>query len=222
MPDGERSWASWLGADRPRQRRADDVLGLAVRASDGEREETMERLREAAGAGRLTLEELTERLEAAAGARTREELAALTADLPGEHGRSFAHDGGGGATIATVFGDISREGEWLVPARSRWRSLFGDVVLDLRAAHVPDAYVEIEARSVFGDIDLLVPDGVIVEIRGRTRFGDVNQDAGHAAPFGAPRIVLTGGTTFGDIRVRARRLREALLERVPFGRLLSR
>jgi hypothetical protein len=44
--------------------------------------------------------------------------------------------------------------------------------------------------------------------------GDIKQEAGEAAPPGAPRIVLTGGTVFGDVRVRARRLREQLSERL--------
>jgi hypothetical protein len=192
-----------------------------LRASDAEREATMERLREAAGAGRLTLEELADRIEAAGEARTRADLAALTGDLPGQHGRSFAHDTAPGR-VKSVFGDVCREGEWLVPVRSRWRSVFGDVVLDLRRAHVPGTDIEIEVRSLFGDVDVLVPDGVVVEVRSRVVFGDLHQDAGQAAPFGAPRVVLTGRAVFGDVRVRARRLREALVERVPFGRLLSR
>ncbi len=193
----------------------------SLRASDAERDATMERLRDAAGAGRLTLEELADRIEGAGEARSRAELAVLTDDLPGQHGRSFAHDTTPGR-VASVFGDVCRDGEWLVPARSSWRSVFGDVVLDLRQAHVPGTDVEIEVRSLFGDVDLLVPEGVVVEVRSRVVFGDLCQDAGQAAPFGAPRVVLTGRAVFGDVRVRARRLREALLARVPFGRLLSR
>ena len=53
-----------------------------VRASDAEREATVERLREATAEGRLTFGELTERTEAAYPATTRGELAPLTADLP--------------------------------------------------------------------------------------------------------------------------------------------
>ncbi len=197
-------------------------MAEAVRASDAERDATIERLREATGAGRLTLEELSDRIGAASEARTREQLAVLTADLPAQHGRSFAHAATDGGRVSSVFGDVCRQGEWVVPARSSWRSVFGDVVLDLRRAHVPGTDVAIDAGSLFGDVDLLVPEGVVVEVRARVTFGDVHQDAGQAAPFGAPRIVLTGGTVFGDVRVRARRLREALIERVPFGRLLSR
>jgi Domain of unknown function (DUF1707) len=53
-----------------------------LRASDAERERTVEQLRVQAAAGRLTVEELDERCERALAARTRGELATLTADLP--------------------------------------------------------------------------------------------------------------------------------------------
>jgi uncharacterized protein DUF1707/2TM domain-containing protein len=53
-----------------------------LRASDADREHTAERLRTAAGDGRLTSEELEERLESAFGARTDVELERLVADLP--------------------------------------------------------------------------------------------------------------------------------------------
>ena len=52
------------------------------RASDAEREATAERLRVAAGDGRLDPEELDQRLEAAYRARTVGALAELTRDLP--------------------------------------------------------------------------------------------------------------------------------------------
>ena len=55
---------------------------LDLRVSDAERERVAQRLRLAAGEGRLTLEELDERVEAAYAARTGSDLAELTADLP--------------------------------------------------------------------------------------------------------------------------------------------
>ncbi len=53
-----------------------------IRASDDERAATAERLSAAAAAGRLSVEELEERLEAANGAVYAHELAALEGDLP--------------------------------------------------------------------------------------------------------------------------------------------
>ena len=57
--------------------KADDV-----RASDAEREEVIAALRTHAGDGRLDVEELDQRIEAAYSAKTRRELVALTSDLP--------------------------------------------------------------------------------------------------------------------------------------------
>ena len=55
----------------------------ALRASDADREQVAERLRKAAGEGRLRTEELEHRLETALSARTYGELDRLIRDLPG-------------------------------------------------------------------------------------------------------------------------------------------
>jgi len=58
------------------------MSALDLRASDADRERAAERLRAATAEGRLSAEELEERLELALAARTEGELAALVADLP--------------------------------------------------------------------------------------------------------------------------------------------
>ena len=52
------------------------------RVADGEREEVVSVLRVHAGDGRLDVDELAERVDRALAAKTRADLAALTADLP--------------------------------------------------------------------------------------------------------------------------------------------
>src|SRR5829696_545942 len=56
-----------------------------LRASDAERERVVEQLRAHAGEGRLTIDELDERVGHVYAARTRRDLAALTRDLPKPH-----------------------------------------------------------------------------------------------------------------------------------------
>lgn len=56
--------------------------GIAIRASDADRERVVEILRRGHVDGRLTLAELEERSATAYAARTWDELAPLTADLP--------------------------------------------------------------------------------------------------------------------------------------------
>lgn len=194
-----------------------------IRASDAERDGVMDLLRDAAAEGRLTFEELADRIDAAGRAVTRDDLAGLTADLPptGEHGAAglpgaVAPAGGRGTALQapehrrSVFGDVRQAGAWRVPHASRWSTVFGDVDLDLREAVVPHGRIEIDAGTIFGDVTLLVPEGVVVDVRCRTGFGVVRQEAGESGPPEAPVVVLTGGSWFGDVRVRARRLRERL------------
>lgn len=59
-----------------------DLRPTGIRCSDADRERTGERLRTAAGEGRLTMTELDERLGAAYAATYQHELVALTTDLP--------------------------------------------------------------------------------------------------------------------------------------------
>jgi hypothetical protein len=59
-----------------------DQRRASLRASDADREQFVEALRQHHAAGRLTVEELTERTERAYAARTFGDLDALAADLP--------------------------------------------------------------------------------------------------------------------------------------------
>ena len=54
----------------------------AIRASDAERDQAVERLRTHAVDGRLTLEEFADRVERAYAARTVDDLNELSSDLP--------------------------------------------------------------------------------------------------------------------------------------------
>lgn len=186
-----------------------------MRASDGDRERTIDVLRDAAGDGRLTFEELAERVEAASEATTVGALEQLKGDLPS---CAVAPATAGevappGQQRSTIFGDVRRSGPWLVPVRSSWTSCFGDIVLDLRESRAGAAQVTIEARTIFGEVELLVPEGMLVEIRCSTVLGNIVQDAGDLASPGAPLVILTGRTVFGNVRVRSRRMRERIAER---------
>ena len=55
---------------------------MEIRVADADRERVAEQLRAAAGDGRLTPDELEDRLDAAFGARTQSQLDPLVADLP--------------------------------------------------------------------------------------------------------------------------------------------
>src|SRR5262249_6986561 len=91
-----------------------------LRASHEDRDRVAELLRMAAGDGRLTAEELDERLEKALTARTYGELAALSRDLPAAPGLVAGAAGlepKDMIRIERTSGWAKREGRWLVPPR---------------------------------------------------------------------------------------------------------
>ena len=184
---------------------------MDVRASDAERDAAIERLRDAAAEGRLTFEELADRIEAAASAVMRSDLEPLTADLPA--GGAAAPGGADGGPRAQRRQALRRVGRARPTAASAPGS--GHIQLDLRqATDQRAARSAIHACTLFGKIDVLVPEGVEVDVRARSKLGQLKLQDRAARRAGAPRVVLTGGTVFGVDQVRHKRLWEKVLGRV--------
>ncbi|MGH3304482.1 MAG: DUF1707 SHOCT-like domain-containing protein [Streptosporangiaceae bacterium] len=159
----------------PSHRQADSEL----RASHTDRDEVVEKLRVAAGDGRLTPEELDERLEAALTARTYGELAALIADLPAAG--SAVGVAPPQAAELLVFdqwgGNATRTGRWVTPASIEARVVGGDVKLDFTEAQISCPTLPIEANLQGGNLILVVKPGIAVEtnhlamVGGNVKFG---------------------------------------------------
>jgi Domain of unknown function (DUF1707)/Cell wall-active antibiotics response 4TMS YvqF len=185
-----------------------------TRASDAEREAVVARLREAAGEGRLTVDELDERIDAAYAATTRAELEPLTADLPDTAmptATAYTPPAGAPARataplVLGVLGGGDRKGRWRVPARMTVVNVMGGADLDLREAVLDGPEVEITVWSLMGGSDVIVPEGVHVELEGFALLGgnSLRLD-GPPPPAGAPVVrvrawSLMGGT---DVRTKA-------------------
>ena len=135
-----------------------------LRASDADRERVIALLNEAAGDGRLTLGEHSERVEGAYAARTLGELAPLTADLALPSAQPIRLDSR--RPVAGIFGRERRDGRWVVPERLMVTAVLGEVVLDLRQALLQSHRTTIVATLFGGTVQLIVPDGITVEMTG--------------------------------------------------------
>jgi hypothetical protein len=93
--------------------------GYEMRVGDAEREATAAELREHYASGRLTLEELNERLDKAFAAKTRGELDGLMRDLPSARPRAVGGAGGSGSGSSWDTG--SGPGDW-TGGRGGWGS----------------------------------------------------------------------------------------------------
>ncbi|MFH8658679.1 DUF1707 domain-containing protein [Streptomyces afghaniensis] len=172
-----------------------------VRASHADRDRTVDVLRVAAGDGRLTLEELEERLEAALSARTVGELAVLTADLP---------EGAGGAGVEAQEvvrieqeGSSTRRGDgWVVPRRLEIRSAWGEVTLDFTDAVITQDTLHIDLDMRAGALKLLTRPGVVVDTGALvTNYSQIKARGAADAPV-VLRVRITGEINYGQIEVR--------------------
>lgn len=175
-----------------------------MRASDEERDHTAAVLADAYAAGRLSAEEHTERLEAAYSARTRGELAPLTADLPVPTPGVNLVSPADNAPVRALFSKVRRSGQWPVPPRTTVRSQFGAIVIDLRQAVFTRREVVIEADSFCGKVEILVPGNAQVYDTGTALFGKRSQHGRRDEDKGAedgPVVRITGRSVLGHVRV---------------------
>jgi Domain of unknown function (DUF1707) len=144
----------------------------AIRVSHADRDQVVEVLREAAGDGRLTAEELDERVTAALAARTGSDLAVLTADLPALPAGPVPKDL---IKISQRFGNVERTGRWVVPRRIEIDATAGNVKLDFTEAVITFGSLRIEVDLGLGaDLVLITKPGIEVLTDDLTvRMGDV-------------------------------------------------
>jgi hypothetical protein len=170
----------------------------SLRASDADREHAVVALREHLVAGRLTLEEFCERVDAALRAKVTGELAHLQDDLPeamtavaGAHRRPARF-------TAALLGHVVRRGRFRLRKWAVAGSVFGDLDFDLRDATMDKRRAEVTVVAVFGNVDVYVPEGLNVDVGGLTVFGhrrDWGRDAGQPdAPTIHVRVLGFAGT----------------------------
>ncbi|MDX3576169.1 DUF1707 domain-containing protein [Streptomyces sp. FL07-04A] len=200
-----------------------------LRASDADRERVAEVLRDAVAEGRLDMAEFEERLEQTYAARTYRELAPITRDLPasgmvappvvslhkepspegGWAGRIVGGEGSSTWAVAVMSG-FQRKGRWTVPRRFTCVAFWGGGEIDLREADFSAGEVEINCFAVMGGVQITVPPGVEVVVRGIGVMGGFDQrESGVRGEPGAPRVVVTGFAFWGGVGVERKVTRAA-------------
>jgi Domain of unknown function (DUF1707) len=195
------------GEVSPRGHGDDGVPPAELRASHEDRDRVAELLRMAAGDGRLTAEELDERLGKALTARTYGELAALSRDLPAgpaPFSGAVAEKPKDMIRIDCRSGSAKRDGRWLVPPRIEARVTSGHITLDFTEAVITRPSLQIDASVRSGSLKLVIRPGIVVDA------DDVAISSGRVkvqAPWGPGvpvflRIQVSGKVGSGRIKAR--------------------
>ncbi|MEP7090072.1 MAG: DUF1707 domain-containing protein [Nocardioidaceae bacterium] len=201
------------GDDRPDRARPPELRDAsALRISDADRHAVAEVLRQAAGDGRIDLEELDERLEAAYRAKTYGELVPITVDLPSVAGtrpapRTVPAPLGPGARFSSsiaVMSETSRRGAWVVLDAHTAFALMGSVTLDLREAQFQDGDVTVNASAVMGEVSIVVGPGTTVVVEGigvMGEYSEIRAKVPFDADLGGPAVRVRGLALMGAVHV---------------------
>jgi len=191
-----------------------------LRISDADRHQVAEVLRQAAGEGRIDLDELDQRLDATYAARTYADLVPITLDLPtladGTVPSQRPESGvvGGAPTEErhlAILSGLERRGVWTVPARMTVNCFMGGADLDLRQAQFAAHEVVITINSVMGGADIKVNPRTHVILEGTGIMG------GYSGPSGktpaeldadSPVVRIRGFALMGGVSVSRRRVRD--------------
>jgi hypothetical protein len=141
------------------------------RVSDDDRERAVVALREHLLAGRLTLEEFSERVEAALRARVGTELARVEEDLPDVFVAAPGSRRKPARFTAALFSHVARRGRLRLRRRAVAASSFADLDFDLRNVTVDHWQITVTVLAAFGNVDVYVPEGVNVDVSGISLFG---------------------------------------------------
>ncbi|MGW0548337.1 DUF1707 SHOCT-like domain-containing protein [Streptomyces altiplanensis] len=188
----------------------------ALRASDADRDRIADILREAMAEGRLTAEEHSDRIDAVYRAKTVAELEPLVQDLPvpggarGEQGAAaYGPDDPSAPSpaenLVAVFSGSTRKGRWRIGRRTNAFALFGSVEIDLTEALFGQRLTVINATSIFGHVEVRVPENITLRGGGTGIFGNFEVDTLEARNPEAPVVVVNGYSVFGHIEAKPKR-----------------
>ena len=186
-----------------------------MRISDADRQRVSDVLRDAAGDGRIDLDELEERLELTWQAKTYGELVPITLDLqatgpvtppasaPVRRTSAGVPAVGHNSSVA-IMGETKRQGVWSVPEQHSAFALMGSVVIDLRDAQLSAHETHINASSIMGEVKIIVPAHMHVVVDGTPIMGDYTQAKDKVvAEVGpdSPTVRIRGMALMGSVNI---------------------
>lgn len=182
----------------------------SMRAADTDRIKMAQLLTEAAAQGRLGMTEYEDRLTRAYAAQTFDDLAVLSADLPG----AVTSPSSAGpcrpapsTLLLAIMSGYERRGRWNVPKRMTTVAFLGGGVVDMRYADFTCPEVDIRSYSIFGGQTILIPPEVNVDLGGVGVMGAFDRSITGAGTPGAPHVRIRGFSLWGSVAVKRKKRR---------------
>ncbi|HEY4181106.1 MAG TPA: LiaF domain-containing protein [Kofleriaceae bacterium] len=162
------------------------------------RDRVVEQLSHGFATERFEVDELERRLALVEAAETPAALDALVLDLTPTALATQSTALVPAKKMRVIFGSVEKTGAWTVPPHLRARVFFGNLELDLRDAQL-SAVTTIEVNVVMGNVEVLVPPGVAVELDADPTLGSVEDETNPGVVTKLVRII--GSVTLGSVEV---------------------
>jgi len=201
-----------------------------LRASDADRDRFVTILRDALAEGRLTADEHAERVDAALTARTLSELTPLVADLPAPSTTTYRPTSSDSAAPAlptrsnmfAFWSGSTRKGRWRAGSRLNAVAIMGGIDIDLSEAVFDEPELVIKVFTMWGGIDIKIPEGVTVRDHGLGIMGGFDVHEQYTDDPHAPVVVVKGVAIMGGVSVRVKKRKKRRDgERDPFRKELD-
>jgi hypothetical protein len=184
------------------------------------REAAIQQCADGFAADLLSIEQFDERVAKLHAATTLPEIEALVADLPATTAAASSTAlvplsvepslSPSKKRFRSWFGSVERRGAWVVPDELAVSAVFGSTVIDFREARFSAQRIVLDARVVFGSLEIIVPPQLAVEADGSSIFGSIESHGGGAvADPERPLLHIRGSAVFGSIEVTTRLLGES-------------
>lgn len=191
---------------------ADDVL-VAVRDA---RERVIARLSDAFAQGELDVDEFDRRLELAHRSESVAQLDELTAGLatpssstalvPVASAELAPGQQEGRQKVVAVLGNANRGGPWAPPRHLRVYAVLGNTELDFREARLAPGAIDIEVTACLGNVTVIVPPSLAVEMNGTAVLGSFeHSERAPASPDpGRALLRIHGLACLGNVDIQTR------------------
>jgi hypothetical protein len=189
-----------------------------MRASDADRERVARVLHDAMAEGRLTVNEMEERLDAVYASKTFADLEPITSDLPvvqpgpivaAEPSLPVANDRIGGTpsstTAVAIMSGSERKGNWVAPKKFTAVAIMGGVEIDLTQARFAEREIMITCIAYMGGIEVIVPEDVFVRVNGAGFMGAFEDKTSALGPPDGLVVNVNGFAMMAGVEVRHRK-----------------
>lgn len=106
--------------------------------------------------------------------------------------------------VSAVLNTTRREGNWVVPYQLEVLSLFGEMHLDFREAHLPDDVIDVHASVSVGSLVIIVPKGTAIQndVDAILSTNEIKRKGKSFTPPNGLTLRVTGRAVLGSIEIK--------------------